>query len=321
VDGSVTLSWPTAVGGWYQVEFSSDLFNWAFVGSSVAATTSAMTWTDNGTQTGTHPSTEASRFYRVRDWGNFTVAFSGNSFTYNEPLTNYTVTGIFIKPTGTGPFPALIINHGTGGNATGFSRTRANEMSPWGLVCIGANLTHQSGQTEDLQTWGYSPENLARNRACQAALSTRSDVDLNRLAMWGHSRGSFAAIGIASVFGSDLKVLGFTEGGILENTGIDDRDGQPEASYPTIIESIGITAKTLMFHVVGTPGDTIVVPATSLRLHSLLTNIGVINNRVTYDATSLNLSGSASHNIYTTPFYPDVLSRWQAWLITHGVLP
>lgn len=324
LDGSVTLSWPTTIGAWYQVEFSSDLINWAFADSSVAATTSAMTWTDNGTQTGAHPSTEARRFYRVRDWGNFTVAFSGNSFTYNEPLTNYTVTGIFIKPTGTGPFPALIINHGTGGNATGFSRTRANEMSPWGLVCIGANLTHQSGQTEDLQTWGYSPENLARNRACQAALSTRSDVDLNRLAMWGHSRGSFASIGIASVFGSDLKALGFTEGGILENTGIDDRDGQPEASYPTIMESIGITAKTLMFHVVGTPGDTIVVPATSLRLHSLLTNIGVINNRVTYDATSLNLSGSASHNIYTTPFYASVttgvLDQWRAWLIRYGIL-
>lgn len=321
-DGTYTLTWPCTIGRWYQVQASSDLTNWTFVGSSVAATASTMTWTDNGTQTSTHPSTEPKRFYRVRDWGHFNVSFTSTTFTYSEPLTGFTVTGIFVRPTGTTRLPALIINHGTGGNATGFSRSRANEMSPWGLVCIGANLTHQAGQTEDLQTWGYSPENLARNRACQAALSTRSDVDLNRLAMWGHSRGSFASIGIASAFGSDLKVLGFTEGGILENNGIDDRDGQPEASYPTIAESTGIRAKTLMFHVVGTPGDTVVVPSTSLRLNTLLTTLGVINNRVTYDATSLGLTGSASHNIYSIPsFYPDVLTRWQAWLITQGVLP
>jgi len=143
--------------------------------------------------------------------------------------------------------------------------------------------------------------------------------------MWGHSRGSFAAIGIASVFGSDLKVLGFTEGGILENTGIDDRDGQPEASYPIINESTGIRAKTLIFHVTGTPGDTIVVPTTSLRLEGLLTGLGITNNRVTYDATSLGISGSASHNIYNLSFYTaattGVLDQWHAWLITHGVLP
>jgi hypothetical protein len=319
VDGSITLSWPTTVGGWYQIETSSDLVNWTFVGNSVAATTSTMTWTDNGTQTNTHPSTEPKRFYRVRDWGVFTVSFTSTTFTYTD--AQRTVTGMVQRPAGTTRLPALIINHGTGGTATGFSRTRANEMSPWGLVCIGANLTHQAGATEDLQTWGYSPENLARNRACQAALSTRSDVDLNRLAMWGHSRGSFASIGIASAFGSDLKVLGFTEGGILENTGIDDRDGQPEGSYPIIDESTGIRAKTLMFHVVGTPGDTVVVPATSLRLNTLLTTLGITNSRITYDSTGIISTGSAAHNIYTTTFYPDVLTRWQAWLITHGVLP
>jgi len=116
-------------------------------------------------------------------------------------------------------------------------------------------------------------------------------------------------------------VLGFTEGGILENSGIDDRDGQPEASYPTVNESAGITAKTLMFHVVGTPGDTVVVPATSLRLNALLNTRGVINSRVTYDSTGLISSGSAAHNIYTTTFYSDVLVRWRDWLTVHGIFP
>jgi len=319
VDGSITLAWPCTINAWYQVEFSNDLLSWTLLGNSVAATSTTMTWTDDGTQTGSHPSGTTKRFYRVRNWGVFNVTFTTTTFTYTD--AQRTVTGIVLRPAGTTRLPALIINHGTGGNATGFSRTRAGEMSPWGLFCIGANLTHQAGATEDLQTWGYSTENLARNRACQAALSTRSDVDLNRLAMWGHSRGAFASIGIASAFGSDLKVLGFTEGGILEDTGIDDRDGQPEASYPIINESTGITAKTLMFHVVGTPGDTIVVPATSLRLNTLLNNLGVTNSRITYDSTGIISSGSTAHNIYITTFYPDVLTRWQAWLTAHGFIP
>lgn len=321
-DGSITLNWPSKIDYWYQVEISSDLMNWVFVGTSVRATSNAMTWTDNGTQTGSHPATQPKRFYRVRDWGKFTVNFTATAtptFTYVDDLR--TVTGIFAKPAGAGPFPAVIINHGTGGNAAGFSRTRANEMSPWGLACIGADLTHRAGQNEDLETWGYSPENLARNRACLAALSTRSDVDLNRVVMWGHSRGSFASIGVASAFGSDLKVLGFTAGGALENTGIYEATGQPEHSYPTLDETAGIKAATLMFHIVGTPGDTVVIPAGSARLQTQLNALGVTNNRITYDSTGTGLTGGGAHNIYTTAFYPDVLAQWRAWLQGRGILP
>jgi len=321
-DGSITLNWPSKVDYWYQVEISSDLMNWVFVGNSVRATANSMTWTDNGIQTGSHPSTQPKRFYRVRDWGNFTVNFTTTAtptFTYVDDAL--TVTGIFAKPAGAGPFPALIINHGTGGNAAGFSRARANEMSPWGLVCIGADLTHRAGQNENLETWGYSAENLARNRACLAALSTRSDVDLNRVVMWGHSRGAFASIGVASAFGSDLKVLGFTAGGAVENTGIYEATGQPELTYPTLDESAGIRAATLMFHIVGTPGDTVVIPAGSARLQTQLNSLGVTNNRITYDSTVTGLTGEACHNIYTTTFYPDVLGKWRAWLQGQGVLP
>lgn len=318
-DGSITLTWPATIDAWYQIQVSADLAQWEFLGGSRQATATTMSWTDDGSQTGALPSTVPRRFYRVRDWGVFTVNFTATSFTYSD--AQRTVTGLFQRPAGTTRLPALIINHGTGGNAAGFSRARANEMSPWGLVCIGANLTHQSGAAEDLQIWGYSPENLARNRACQAALSTRDDVDLNRLAMWGHSRGAFASIGVASALGADLKVLGFTEGGILEDTGLDDRDGQPEASYPTVTESTGIRAKTILFHVVGTPGDTVVVPATSLRLSTLLNSLGIANSRITYDSTGLISSGSAAHNIYATTFYPDVLTQWRLWLTSHGVLP
>jgi dienelactone hydrolase len=309
-DGSYTLGWPCAIGSWYQVEFSNDLITWTLLGNSIQATTPAMAWTDNGTQIGTHPSTQPKRFYRVRNWGNFTVSYSGNAFTYTD--AQRTVTGIFIKPTGTGPFPALIINHGTSGTAGGFGLQRANEMSPWGLACIAANLTHMAGATQDNNTWGYSPENLARIRACQAVLSTRSDVNVNQLAMWGHSRGAFAAIGAASDFGSELKALGFTAGGIHETA---------DLSEPSAAEASDITAPTIMFH--GST-DTIVPPADSLLLQTLLNSLGVINTRILYDTTGITPTNNA-HNIQNTPFYTaastGILAQWQAWLIARGVLP
>ena len=312
-DGTFTLAWPTTIGGWYQVEFSSDLVSWMLLGNSTKAATTAMTWTDNGTQTGTLPSTQPRRFYRVRDWGVFNVTFTGNAFTYTD--AQRTVTGIFIKPTGTGPFPSLIINHGTSGTAGGFGLQRANEMSPWGLACIAANLTHTSGATQDLTTWGYSPENLARIRVCQAALATRSDVNLNRLAMWGHSRGAFASIGVASDFGHDLKALGFSAGGILDDT------DTSEPSYPSVTEASRITAPTIMF--LGST-DPVVPPANSLSLQTLLTTLGITKSRIVYDTTGIT-PGTDAHNIQNTHFYTDttsgILDQWHAWLIAKGVLP
>lgn len=308
-DGSITLNWPTTAGAWYQIEVSDDLTHWIKLGSSTLATSGAMSWTDNGTQTGSLPGVAARRFYRVRDWGIFTVSFTSTTFTYTDAQRS--VTGICIRPAGTARLPALIINHGTGGTANGFSLQRANEMNPWGLVCIGANLTHLQGATEDLSTWGHSPENLARIRACQAALSTRSDVDLNRLALWGHSRGAFASIGAASDFGAECHALGFSAGGIVEDSNL------TEITYPSVTEASSITAPAIFFH--GST-DTVVPPENSLRLQTLLNTHGVPNNRVLYDTTSTTPNGN-KHNLHQVPaFNTDMLAQWHAWLITHGVL-
>jgi pimeloyl-ACP methyl ester carboxylesterase len=219
-----------------------------------------------------------------------------------------------LVPAGSGRFPALIINHGTNLKGTGvsFYTARAGEMGPWGLACIAPDLTHV-GTSENLETWGYSPENLARDLACLAALSTRDDIDLNRLAMWGHSRGSFASIGVASVLRNRLKALGFSAGGVLEDT------DSNEGSFPSVTEASGITAPTIMFH--GT-GDGIVLPATSQRLQDLLNTLGTVNYRQLYDTGTQ--SGSESHNLYSAQnadYLADMLTQWRAWLVTSGVLP
>ena len=220
-----------------------------------------------------------------------------------------TVTGIFIKPAGNGPFPSLVINHGTGGSASSFSLARANEMSPWGLACIGANLTHAGGQPQDLETWGYSPENLARIRACIAVLATRSDVDVDRLAMWGHSRGAFATIGATSAIGSRIKAMGASAGGIVEDP------GTFEPTLPNVCESSGITAPTIFFH--GST-DTTVMPETSQRLKGLLDSKSVTCLRIVYD-TSAVTPAAGSRNLHQVPsIYSDILTEWRAWLEACG---
>jgi dipeptidyl aminopeptidase/acylaminoacyl peptidase len=127
--------------------------------------------------------------------------------------------------------------------------------------------------------------------------------------MWGHSRGAFAAIGIASDFGHDLKALGFSAGGIHETA---------DLSEPNAAEASNITAPTILFH--GST-DTIVPPADSARLQTLLNTLGVTNTRVLFDTTGITPSTNA-HNIHqVSTINTDMLMQWRAWLTTHGVLP
>ncbi|HCN28967.1 MAG TPA: hypothetical protein DIT64_09405 [Verrucomicrobiales bacterium] len=305
VNGNIVLAWPTTIGAWYQVEVSDDLMNWLPLGAAVAATQAAMSWTDNGTLTGSPPAIEDRRFYRVRDFGVFTVNVSGNNFTYTNAQRS--VTGILRKPAGDGPFPAVVINHGTGGSAGGYAGARATEMLPWGLVCIGADLTHQDTGAPEAET-GHSPENHARIEACLAVLASRGYVDMNRVVMFGNSRGGFTTAGSASLLHSRIKAIGICAGGVLE-----DGDGS-DVSYPSVSEASGITAPALIFH---GSNDTVVPPANSLRLQNLLSDLGVTNSRILHATT-----GTASHNLHQdATVWPQVLGAWQAWLVTHGVVP
>src|SRR5687768_3620376 len=70
---------------------------------------------------------------------------TGAKWTYKETgATIYDLQGILYKPAGSGPFPAVIINHGTGGNVNGYSANVAKEVVKWGYVCIATNYTHAS---------------------------------------------------------------------------------------------------------------------------------------------------------------------------------
>src|SRR5262249_31402456 len=148
--------------------------------------------------------------------------------------------GILLKPAGTGPFPAVVIQHGAGGTATGYSLEKANEMLPWGLVCIGPTLTHVAGGETNPVNMGFCPENLERARACLNILSSLPYVDTNRLAIFGHSMGAFASIGDASALASTLRACAITSGGVTP-----DAAGTNNAA-PTVSEATGARSPFLM---------------------------------------------------------------------------
>src|SRR5689334_2201010 len=61
---------------------------------------------------------------------------AGATWTYKGTVdgTKYDLTGVLFKPAGTGPFPAVILSHGSDGSAAFFASFIAPTMVQWGLV-------------------------------------------------------------------------------------------------------------------------------------------------------------------------------------------
>ena len=64
-NGTVTVSFPTVVGRSYRVNYSNTLLGWLPGSAPIAGTGATMTWTDDGTSTGSPPSNTARRFYQI----------------------------------------------------------------------------------------------------------------------------------------------------------------------------------------------------------------------------------------------------------------
>ncbi len=117
------------------------------------------------------------------------LVITNNQFTYNA--ADGQVTGIIRMPAGPGPFPAVLISHGKGGTATGFSLQHANILVDWGFACIGPSYTHEGSSVNLPENEGYCPENSRRARRAIEILDSAPSVDLSRLALFGHSMGAF----------------------------------------------------------------------------------------------------------------------------------
>lgn len=244
------------------------------------------------------------------------------TFTYTDPDTvngpgpngshDNSFTGVILVPEGEGPFPAVIVNHGQGGTVSSYSQPVAEDMVPWGLVAICPTLTHRGGAGIDDTGAGSgdSPANRARGEICHAVLQELAYVDPDRIAIWGHSKGAYATIGMAAAIGSGLKAGGISAGGCT--TG-----GNPDTqAAPTAAQTDDVATPFLMYH--GTV-DPSVSPTYSENFVDVLDGNSVVNDRETFDTTGL--SGNLQHNLHQTPaFYAVMLDGFRDWLMTHGVL-
>ena len=312
----VVLHWPSAVEERFQIERRSRL-DAAFVWQAIV--TNVIAWPGQETSfTHTNALAESIGFYRVlrnpavtSPPPAFAFTWDGTNFTYSDAQRNF--TGILLRPAGAGPFGGLIVNHGAGGTATGYSLPRAREMSAWGLVCIAPNLTHIPGET-NTPVMGNSPENVARGLACANVLASLAYVDTNRLAVFGHSMGAFATVGQMAAFGDRCRAASITGGGAIP----DGAPGGTSNATPTISEAEPVRTPFLMIHC---DGDPVVPPSRSQTLQQVLAGNGVTTSRILISSNSIPNSAHW-HNIHNDPgALNTVLTNTRAWFQTNGVLP
>src|SRR3954454_7796061 len=112
---------------------------------------------------------------------------SGATWTLVGTLNGTAVDlqGILLKPRGRGPFPAVVLSHGAGGNAQSYGRELGHVMRGWGLVCIAVNYTHATNAPAGVPgTWlqqGASAANAFRAHAAVTVLARLRYVDLHRV--------------------------------------------------------------------------------------------------------------------------------------------
>lgn len=146
---------------------------------------------------------------------------SGATWTLVGTLDGTTVDlqGILLKPRGPGPFPAVVLSHGAGGDAQSYGHALGGVMRTWGLVCIAVNYTHARGvplgAPGTVLQQGASPPNAFRAHAAVTVLARVRYVDVQRVAAHGHSMGAFVTTAFVAAYPGDVRVGSHTAGGVL----------------------------------------------------------------------------------------------------------
>ncbi len=229
---------------------------------------------------------------------------SGATWTLVGTLDGTTVDlqGVLLKPRGRGPFPAVVLSHGAGGNAQSYGRALGSVMRTWGLVCIAVNYTHARGAPPGapgtLLWQGASPANAFRAHAAFTVLARLSYVDVRRVAAHGHSMGAFATTAFAAAYPDDVRVASHTSGGVLLDA--IHREGIP---IPSVAQARRIQAPYQWHHGLL---DVAVPFLLDRRFDSVLTapHEGHLYRLLRHAEVARN---------------PEMLSRVRAWYASHGM--
>lgn len=233
------------------------------------------------------------------------TATNGATWTYRDTVDGvaYDLAGILLKPAGTGPFPAIVVSHGYGGNAGNYSRNVGTTFRSWGAVVIATSYTHAGGvplgapgSATDL---GASDANVKRARRLVEILRAIGYVDMQRLAAHGHSMGAFVTLALVSTHPTVFRAASHTAGGVRV-------DGVVGAA-PTESQGRAVLTPYQMHH---GDQDAVVALAADQRFDVLLGETGTVHE--------LNVYAGYDHAEIASD--PTVLARIRAWYVARGVL-
>lgn len=223
------------------------------------------------------------------------LRLDGEKFTCEE-AGKPTFRGFVVKPEGRGPFPAVLISHGLGGNAEGYARPKAREFVKLGYVCIAPDYAHSDPKGER-KNFGASAENLRRAGKCLDLLASMPEVDPRRICALGNSMGAYLTIGLAAEQPNRLAAAAITAGGISPVAGF---------AAPSAAQAAKIRAPICILH--GT-ADTTVPPERSRMLEEVLTGNKIVCERHLYEGVGHDLHAARA---------ADVTGKIEAWFRKHA---
>ena len=224
---------------------------------------------------------------------------TGENWTYEGD--DLSLNGILVVPEGRGPFPAIIISHGAGGNIDGFSLVKAREIVKWGFVCIATNYTFAGPRpsrpevaTPSTLTQMWS-ENVKRAAKCILLLESLPNVDRKRIAAYGNSAGAVLTVFLSAEMPDKIAAAAITAGGI-------------GGRFTPADAAEKVRCPFLMVH---GSADKTVSPETSVALKELLDRNKIPNKRVVFDGIGHNVHGDKRDEVFAS---------MREWFTQYGVL-
>jgi len=215
----------------------------------------------------------------------------------------YDLTGVLFKPAGSGPFPAVVLSHGSDGSAAFLSSLLAPTMVQWGMVCIAVNYTHATGvpigapgTATDI---GASQANVLRVHMTHELLRRLGYVDMSRVAHHGHSLGAYLGVAAIAAYPNDFRVASHTGGGVRPTAIV-------IGPAPTVTQAAAVRIPYQAHH---GDADSEVPLAYDQRLDSVLTAVHVDHQLIVYPGAD-HLAVRSS---------PTTLARIHDWYQLHGM--
>ena len=271
-----------------------------------AATLSLATCVPHSRVTSTEPAAAATS---MPDSGAFAIAGDPRqpggapwSFRGSMGGVRYELNGVLLVPDGAGPFPAVVLSHGSGGSARMIANEVGRTMASWGFVCIAVDYTHSAdvpiGAPGGRSETGASRANVLRVHMTRELLRRLPYVDNTRIAAHGHSLGAYLQVAWLSAYPHDAQVASQTGGGIRP-------PGSRIAPAPTVEQAARLSVPYQLHH--GSADETVPL-SWDERLASVLNEHGVPNALYIYAGGHLAPRAN-----------PLMFERVHAWYAAHGV--